>query len=63
MPLEKHPLEWLRYAANCFLEKIRERNRTREWSSVLSLRQDRQDYVIVFKKKETHMATDQVAFL
>lgn len=43
---------WFKYAVTCVLEKIKARNRTRLWISVIKRRQVRKKYVGIFKKKE-----------
>lgn len=47
------PEVWFKYAVTCVLEKIKSRNKTRLWISIMKRRQTRKKYVALFKKKET----------
>lgn len=49
---DESPEKMFKYAVTCVLEKIKSRNRTRLWMSVIKRRQIRKKYVELFKKRE-----------
>ncbi|KAL2709555.1 Vacuolar protein sorting-associated protein [Kluyveromyces marxianus] len=50
---KEDPIQWFRYAANCVLSEIHEKNYRSSWEYIKKRRQTRDEYVALFKKKLT----------
>lgn len=51
-PPKKDPKAWFRYAGNVVLRKIHDRNRRWTWDYIKERRDDRKNYIALFKRKK-----------
>ncbi|CAG8450182.1 1456_t:CDS:10 [Cetraspora pellucida] len=60
---KKDPRAWLQFAGNCIISEIRERNRKLTWEYFAERRDDRHNYVKLYKEKQLETITSELEAL
>lgn len=57
---KKNPRTWLKFATDCIISEIRERNRKLTWEYFAQRRDDRKLYVKLYKDKSLETISNEV---